>query len=171
MDYKQTDKEIIDECEFIELVQKYQNNMYRLAKSIVRRECDAEDAVSNAVYQAFKSINTLQNKDSFKSWILKIVSNESLMLFRKNKKVILLKEPLSENIPAKDEMGTDYDVWNTVQLLQDKYRIIVILFYYEDFSVKQIGEFLNLNENTVKVRLHRARNLIKKELTKKGEIL
>lgn len=169
MEYKQTGKERIDANEFADLVQVYQNNMYRLAKSIVRKDCDAEDAVSNAVYKAYRSINTLQKKDSFKSWILKIVSNESLMLLRKNKKVVIMKEPLNENIPERAVPDSDYDIWNTVQQIEDKYRVIVVLFYYEDLSVKQIGEILNLNENTVKVRLHRARNLLKQELTKKGE--
>lgn len=153
--------------EFSGLIKEYQTSLYRLAKSILLNEHDAEDAVCSAIYKAYISRNTIRNIGSFKSWILKIVSNESCTIYR-NKKRVVYVDTIAEDTPQIQEAETPYDVWDAIQKLDEKHRAIIVLFYYDDFSIKHISEILSIPQNTVKTRLLRARQKLKTELINQG---
>lgn len=159
--------ETINKSQFSNLVETHQLSMYRLAKSILLNEYDAEDAVGSAIYKAYVSRNTLKDLNCFKAWILKIVSNESYSIIRKNKKLIYMEEVIEPTQISKD-YESSYEVWDSVQKLEEKYRAIIVLFYYDDFSIKNIGEILDIPQSTVKVRLFRARQKLKIELLTQG---
>lgn len=157
----------ISKEEFCRLVKEYQTSMHRLARSILLNEHDAEDAVCSAVYKAYVSRNTIRNIDGFKSWILKIVSNESYSICRKNKNIVYVDKIENPEIFQEDN-DIKYAVFDAVEKLDEKYRAIVVLFYYDDFSIKHISEILNISQNTVKSRLLRARQKLKTELMNQG---
>jgi RNA polymerase sigma-70 factor (ECF subfamily) len=159
--------EMINKYQFSELVELHQFSMYRLVKSILINEHDVEDAISSALLKAYESRNTIRDINCFKSWILKIVSNESYTILRKKKNIIYVDE-IKENQYISDEHESPYEVWESIQRLEEKFRAIIVLFYYEDLSVKSISNILNVNQNTVKVRLFRARQKLKVELAKQG---
>ena len=77
----------INKTQFSKLVETHQLSMYRLAKSLLNNEDDAEDAVSSAILKAYDGRNTIRDVKNFKSWILKIVSNEAYSIFRKKKRL------------------------------------------------------------------------------------
>ena len=70
--------------EFCENVRACEKAMYALAFSVVKNESDAAEVISEAVYRAYKNLHTLQNKNSFKPWILRIVHNTAVEIIRKN---------------------------------------------------------------------------------------
>lgn len=150
--------------DFCRLVKEYQSSLYRLAQSILLNQHDTEDAVCSAIYKAYISRNTIRKTSSFKSWILKIVSNEAYTILRNKKKVVYTDAVIE---PAKDihESKTPYDVWGAIQKLDEKYRVPIVLYYYDDFSIKHISEILGMPQNTVKTRLLRGREKLKIELT------
>jgi len=162
--------ETIDKNKFLNLIETHQLSMYRLAKSILLNEHDAEDAVGSAICKAYVSRNTIRDLNCFKSWILKIVSNESYSILRKKKKIIYMEQVIEQN-QTQDDYESPYEVWDAVQKLDEKYRAIIVLYYYDDFSIKNISEILNIPQNTVKVRLFRARQKLKVELLTQGGLI
>ncbi|MBR5798684.1 MAG: sigma-70 family RNA polymerase sigma factor [Lachnospiraceae bacterium] len=145
------------------LIKEYTGNMYRLALSILQNQYDAEDAVSESVLKAYKNLDRLQDADKFKSWILQITANEARMIYRKRKKHYYA-DNMEALMPSFEE---DYhELWDVVMLLLRPYREVIILFYYERFSIAEIARILQVREGTVKSRLARGRRMLKEFLSR-----
>lgn len=153
-----------DEC-FISLVKKYKLNMFRLAKSIVHNDSDAEDAVGEAILKAYQNLGSLRSIDSMKPWIMKILVNESYTIVRRTSRVDLFEDMEKHAGSTRDDGN---ELWPAVTTLQEEYRSVVILFYYEDMSIRDICEVLGLPTGTVKSRLSRARKKLKTILVNEG---
>lgn len=150
---------------FCSCISEYKCNMFRLAKSILHNDADAEDAVSEAIMEAYKSLPTLRNTKSFKPWIMKILINESYALSNRRKKEIVCSDMEISDEAVVDE---NKELWNTVNGLDEEFRIVTVLYYYEDLSLKEICKVLDLPMGTVKSRLSRARNKLKDILAYQG---
>ncbi len=146
-------------------ISEYKFNMFRLAKSILHNDTDAEDAVSETILKAYDKLHTLKNMDSFKPWLIRILVNESYSLSNRRKKVVYLDEV---EFTEKTYIDNNKELWNVVGKLDEDFRTVTILFYYEDLSIKEIGKVLNLPTGTVKSRLSRARNKLKEILNNEG---
>ena len=144
--------------EFTDLVLNCQIAMYRLAIGILKNEADAEDAVSNAIMYAFEHLSSLKNVDKFKAWIMTIVANEAKSMFRKRKKIDLYSDSSLLDSVMED---SNKDVWQLVMSLDAEFSKVVVLYYYEGFSVKEISGIIHKSEGTVKSRLNRARKKLK----------
>ena len=147
------------EQQFLQL----ERNLYLTALSILRNQEDAKDAVQEAIYYAYRKQNSLINKSAFKAWITKIVINESYKIFHKRKQFVDIDEfdPLCFD-SAKDSDLVFFDLISKLKKKTDK--TIVILKFYNDFSLKQISELLKIPISTVKSRYYRALNKIKSEM-------
>ena len=137
--------------------------MFRLARSILRRDADAEDAVAEAVLRSFAHLDALQKKESVKSWLMRITANEAYRIFYRQRDLVPLDEVVWE--PASPE-NTDGEMglWEHVKALPDTLRAPVVLFYYEDLPVSEIADILALSPGAVKTRLSRARVLLRMRL-------
>lgn len=155
------------EC-VIAFIQEHQNEMYRFAYSYVKNREDALDVIQESVVKAIDSSKSLKDITSIKAWIFKIIANEANQLFRKNKRYA--GDIDLENLEQED--GTDtlteyinrQTVLKAVMNLEEKYRMIIILRYFENMQIREIGSILGLNRSTVKSRLYKALNILKKEL-------
>lgn len=143
---------------FAELVRENKVPMYRLAYGILRNQMDAEDAVSEAVVKAFERLNSLRDPEKFKPWMMQIVANEARKLYGKKKRVDLVEDASEMKLYHED---TKNELWDIVVRLDEKSRAVVILFYYEQLSLKEIGGVLDISEGTVKSRLFRAREKLR----------
>lgn len=161
---------MINKSQFSELIELHQLSMYRLAKSILLNEHDVEDAVGSALLKAYDSRNTIRDINCFKSWMLKIVSNEAYSILRKKKNIIYV-DKIGEGQQISNENESHYEVWESIQKLEEDYRAIIVLHYYEDLSVKSISKILDIKQSTVKVRLFRARQKLKADLIKQGGLV
>lgn len=141
--------------EFERLVIENQLSMYRLAMSILKNSNDAEDAVSETVLTAYEHLSSLKKNDSFKAWMMTILVNVSKKMLRKKKRVVLYDD-LGLFEKSTDEGSCE--MWEAVLTLNAKYAKVVILYYYEGFSTKEIAKILHIPEGTVKSRLSRARS-------------
>lgn len=151
------------QIEFCERVSQYRYQFYITAYALLRNEADAEDAVCNAILNGYEHLAQLKNPKKFKSWMLTIIKNEALKLYRKR-----MELPGDENVeqllpPAYDSHN---ELWDIVQTLSEEYRIVIVLFYYNDLSLKDISDILGISIGTVKSRLNRGRNLLKDALSK-----
>lgn len=144
---------------FCDNIKNLENGMYRLSYSILKNEEDAKDAVQEAIYNAYKNLETLKDKRKFKSWIYKIVTNTSFEILRNKKNYIDIEQ---ENIPAeKIDIDTNLTLWKAVQGLEQPYRTTITLFYYEDMSIKEISEITGSKVDAIKKQLSRGRDKIK----------
>lgn len=152
---------------FCSNISEYKLNMFRLAKSILHNDADSEDAVSETILKAYDKLYTLKKLESFKPWIMRILVNESYSLSNHRKRVVYLNE-----VEVKEEVfeNDNKELWSIVEKLDADFRIVTILFYYEDLSIKEISKALKLPIGTVKSRLSRARNKLKEKLNNEGGI-
>lgn len=147
---------------FSEQIRKLQNGMYKISFSILKNEYDAEDAVQECIYKAYKNLDKLVDKKKFKSWLYQILVNTCYEFA--NNKVNHLEIETQEIEDKKDDIDNKMTVWNAVQKLDQPYRTTITLFYYEDLSIKQISEITNIKQDAIKKQLSRGREKIKEVL-------
>ena len=145
--------------QFGQLVMKYKESLFFTAKSILRNDTDAEDAVCSAIMKAFENFSQLREQQYFKSWITRIVINEAYAICRKNKNLQSMEEMTTE--PA----YSDYhdEMWEIVNTLDEEFR--TVMFYYNDIPINEIAEYLDIAPGTVKSRLNRGRKKLKELIT------
>lgn len=147
---------------FSAAVKEHSRRMYRAARAVLDSDADAEDAVAQAVLQAWQSLDRLRDKDAVRPWLVKIAVNCAYAQRRKQGRVVYLEdldqEPTVQDPPRYDEL------WEAVCALPHERRAAVVLFYYEDMSVEQIAKCLGVPQGTVKSRLSRARKQLKEIL-------
>ncbi len=154
---------------FTNLILLLQKDLYRIAKVRLNNNEDIYDAVQETILIAFESIKKLKKIQYFKTWIIKILINQTNNIYRqKNNKKIISYENIEQNkIYNSDnieKVDTILDFEFLCKILQYEERIIVTLYYMEKFTDKEIGKILNLKENTVKTKRTRAKEKIKKIL-------
>lgn len=146
---------------FSRMVQAYTPNLYRLALGILHNREDAEDAVSESVLKAYEKLHTLRKKESFQAWLMQITANEAKRIYEKNKRVSPV-ENMEDYMP--DFRDEYHELWDMVMELDTVYREVVILYFYERFSVKEISSILHIAEGTVKSRLSRGKKQLREQL-------
>lgn len=149
--------------QFTTEVLKAEKSLYHIAKSILGNNEDCADAMQNAILHAFEKLHTLQNSKYFKTWITRILMNECYQLIRSKKEQIPYEDYFEMQAPAEQESYSE--VFDAVMELEANYRIPLILFYVEGFSIKEICQILKLSQSTAKTRLCRSRKLLKEKLT------
>lgn len=152
----------MDHETFTALIRQYTPNMYRLSCGMLRCPADAEDAVSEAVLKAWENLDRLKKPESFKAWIMQITANEARKIYRHTKRVSCV-ESVEDMTPVFVE--GNHELWDAVIRLGDGYREVIILYFYERLSIKEIGRALHIAEGTVKSRLSRGKKLLREVLS------
>ena len=146
-----------------QIILENMQTLYRVAFGILRTEDEINDAISNTTVIVFEKIHTLKNEEYFKTWLTRILINECYKIYNQNKKIVYLETYDQEKLTYNDEYVDD-DIKNLVRKLDKDLKEIVILYYFEDFSVKEIAKIMKIPEGTVKSRLSRARRELEKTL-------
>lgn len=151
---------------FISLIESSKSEMYKIAYSILHNDADAADAISETILKCWRNIGKLKKAKYFKTWLIRILINNCNDIIRKNSMTIYTEsydgiEPFDDSDMSKENISEYFD------MLPDNYRLIMILYYSHGFKVREIAQMLNMNENTVKTRLSRARSEFK-EIYKEG---
>ena len=166
---------------FHELVGPYEQNLYLIANAILRNEADAEDAVQEANLKAFLHLRQLIAPEKFKSWIFRIVVNESRMKIRNSRRHLFQSlerenqqdaECISSNLAdcrknpfeTMERAEVRAAVNQALQRLPKIYREIFIFRDVQELNVAECAEILGITPESVKVRLHRARLMMREEL-------
>lgn len=149
---------------FEQLVRESQDTMYRISMSMLKNEHDAQDAVSEAILKAYENLHKLRREEYFKTWLIRILINECKKVLKKSYTTTSLQ---SENLPEISDRDNPYvsiEIGDAIDSLPQKIRLVVIMFYVEDYSIKEIKRVLNIPEGTVKSRLNKGRTLLKEKL-------
>lgn len=142
---------------FSELIQIYKKDMYQVAYSILMNNEDVADAVQDTILSCWEKINKLRQDQYFKAWMLRILINKCNDICRQKKRE-MPSEILEEQV-LEDAVNIEWE--EALQLLDEKYRVVVVLYYKEEYSIKEIAKLLHLPGNTVSTRLRRAREKLK----------
>lgn len=147
---------------FCDNVKSLETGMYRLSYSILKNDADAKDAVQEAICKAYASIEKLRDKRKFKPWIYRIITNTCFEMIKNVEHFVDIEEEQIQE--EKVDIDSNLTLWNAVQNLSQPYRTTIILFYYEDMTVKEISNITGIKVDAVKKQLSRGREKIKENI-------
>ena len=145
--------------EITETVREFSDMLFRTALSYTANKTAAEDILQDVFLKYLTDSTLFHDSEHKKAWLLRVTINECIKYHRSvwNKRRVSLEEIRPSGIREQ------HDLFDLVMELPGKYRIVIHLYYYEQLSVREIGELLHLKESTVQSRLHRARKKLRKE--------
>lgn len=139
--------------------------MYVTAKSILKDDNDCADAIQNAIVKAFMKRHSLKNEAYARTWLIRIVINECYSILRSSRKIVSLEECKELNDTYEEDKKDYGELYAAIRHLKDDLRMVVVLYYIEEFSCREIAAILEISEGAVQKRLARARAKMKEELT------
>ena len=150
------------------LVEKYRSNLYTVAFNMCKNAQDAEDVVQDTFIQYLSHKKAFESDEHIRAWLIRVAINKA-----KNKNNAFFRR---NSLPLEDYIGTltfeseeSSELFETVMKLPEKYRIVIHLFYYEDYSVNEIADILKVTTSNVKVRLSRGRMSLRNTLKEAWE--
>ena len=146
-----------EQKEYQEIVEKYSNMVYRLSYFYTNSKYDADDIYQDVFLKYLQNKKQFENEEHKKAWLIRVTINccKKLWLSSWKRKII----PLDDEI--KFEMEKNIGLYNEIKKLPKKYRVVIHLFYYEQYSVKDISKILKQKESTIRTWLTRARKMLK----------
>ena len=162
-EHKEIKRAISGEKEaFSNLIKRNKLYLYKTAYMYVKDEEKSLEVLQETIVRGITNINKLKNPMYFKTWITRILINVAIDMNRRNSKIEELNET-SAIIEEKNSISLEerLDLYNAVDLLNENYKTVVIMKYFNDMKIKDIAEVMNIPENTVKTYLNRAKESLK----------
>jgi RNA polymerase sigma-70 factor, ECF subfamily len=178
---KLSDNEIIDsilkgnENDYTLIIDRYKDRAYSLLSNMLKNNMDAEEALQDSFIKAYNALKSFKRESKFSTWFYKIVYNTGITVVTgKKRSVAMQMSSIDDVYYLKDE---DNEVYSTsenakqylikmVDKLPIRNSLVLILFYIDNFSIKEISEVMDLSLVNAKVLLHRSRNLLRDLLMK-----
>lgn len=152
---------------FAEIIRLNMQDLYKAGKAILKCEEDIADAVQETILSCWKNIGSLQKDKYFKTWLIRIMINKCNDIIKSQEKYVLRDEMPAEFEEEKNFKNIEWE--ETLNSIDEKYRLIIILYYIHGFKTAEISELLDIKEATVRTRLKRARENLKKEYRTKDK--
>ncbi|MDF2926459.1 MAG: polymerase sigma factor, sigma-70 family [Paenibacillaceae bacterium] len=142
---------------FLAKYEAYGRMLFRIAMVHLGNKADAEEAVQEAFIKLLYKAPEFGDQEHEKAWIIRVITNLCRNMARSvwNRRVVRMEE-----MEQYAGSGPDLELLEHVLRLPSKYKIVIHLFYYEDYPVRQIAEILKLRESAVKMRLQRGRQML-----------
>ncbi|KOS66861.1 RNA polymerase sigma factor SigW [Lysinibacillus contaminans] len=169
-----------DQNAFADIVSLYQHKLYQVCYRMLSNKQEAEDIAQEAFVRAYMNLHTFDQKRKFSTWLYRIATNLCIDRIRKKKPDYYLDAEVTgtegldmySQIAAKDQLPEETLVQMELQeriqyeigRLPDKYRSVIVLKYIEELSLQEISEILDMPLGTVKTRIHRGREALRKQL-------
>jgi RNA polymerase sigma-70 factor (ECF subfamily) len=179
-DRQLTDNQVVErvlagEASLFEVImRRYNQRLYRAARAITRSDSEAEDILQDAYVRAFQHLGQYRGDSAFGAWLTRIAVNEAIGRLRHSKKFEPLEDSEGEVLHmsspdrSPEQNAADSEtralLEQAVERLPDNYRVVYILREVEELSTAETAQVLEATEENVKVRLHRARALLRKQL-------
>ena len=153
--------------EFERAARENAQRLYAHAAVMLRSASDAEDAAEEAVYQLFKRKKPFESEEHCRAWLIRVTVNASLKILRRRKHYSDDNSEL-EKITSQFEYPEQSELFIAVSELEEKYKAVVLLYYYENMSAEEISKMLKISATAVTTRLDRARKQLKEKLERSG---
>jgi len=158
------------------LIRKYNQRLYRVGMSIINDDAEVEDTMQVAYIRAYENLGKFEFRSGFSTWLTRILINESLLRIKKRKSLAMKVEAVDNNmnqlsLPVSKtplsgvinkELKTALE--EAIRQLPEKYRTVFIMREIEDMNVAETQQCLDLTEANVKVRLNRAKAMLRDTL-------
>ncbi len=153
-----------------EIINEYFKLLFKISYNYTLDAFKAEDIVQEVFLKFYRARNTFNDDEHIKNWLIRVTKNLSLNAVKKKKRILLNDEYIND-LPdnsfsfksVNDEMTA------CVMSLKDNYKDIILLYYYDDLSIKEIAQVLKITETNVQTRLDRARKKLKEIIEKRNE--
>lgn len=154
--------------QFKEIVRTYSGYVYTITYRMLGNTADAEDAAQETFIKVYKKLQNYDEAYELKTWLSAIAMNTARDMFRKTKHGGMTEseeeiDQIAGTREASAEVQNRLDVATMLSCLDIRYRSVVILFYMERYSIREISGMLKKSENVIKVWLHRARKMLTKQ--------
>ena len=152
------------------LILEKEKSMWNIAYNMLQNKSDIEDAIGNAIVKAFAGLDSLKEDRYASTWLIRILINECNNIRSSNKKRLQNEDVLDEEMIDEKASGWQDKVEDKIMIegvlkgLSEEQRSVTLLYYVEEYSVKEIAEILEIPKGTVKSRLKTAREKLKKML-------
>lgn len=144
-----------DSAAFVELMEGQKSVMYKVARSYLRNDADAADAMSETVLACFEKLGSLRQPQYFRTWLVRILIRKCQDILRDRRRSVPLDE--IAQVGRDDPGHARVEFLDLLDSLDEKYRTVLLLYYGEGFTVGEIAQAMDLKVETVKTRLKRAR--------------
>ena len=148
---------------FTSLYRKYANFVYSIALSYMKNPADAEDVTADVFVRLLETDISFPDETHARAWLATVVRNRCKNLLRHWLRRKREAEEVMEQIPVSDRAADVQQVMQALLALPEKYRLPLLLFAVEGYSVRETADILHMNESTVRTRIARAREMIRKE--------
>lgn len=139
----------------------YYQSLLRLAYNYTFNTSDSEDIVQDVFIKYYKCNKSFESDTHEKNWLMRVTINQSIDFIKHKSKVLISNDYINDLPDTSDADSKNEDLKVYVNMLDYKYRTVIILFYYDNYSINEISNILNISENSIKVRLNRARVKLK----------
>lgn len=154
-----------DKEAFSELIELLKMDLYKIAKTRLQSEDDISDVMQETIICAYKSIKSLKKPESFKKWLIKILVNHCNDTYKKKANSQISLEDVDEKVysfQSKDLENMEME--DLLKILKEDEKLIITLYYLENYTSREIAEILEMNENTIKTKVARAKAKIRNQL-------
>ena len=146
-----------------EIFEKYKDRIFAIAFNYFKNSIDADDVVQETFYKLYKNERLFESEEHLRNWLIRVAVNECKRVtfsswFKKKEPLEDYAKTLIWNDPEESE------VFLAVMSLTKKYRTVIHLYYYEDYSIKEIASLLDISETAVSTQLQRGRKKLKENL-------
>ena len=156
---------ILSEQEFNKKYELYSQELMNISYGYTKSRDDSLDIIQNVFTKIVNNPKQFNNLNEEKYWLIRITINECKDFLRKKSKRPIINVDLVNSFSNYDsETEKLHYIADVVKTLPEKYRVVIILFYWDSLSIKEIAKVLKVSEDTIKKRLERARKLIKIEM-------
>jgi RNA polymerase sigma-70 factor (ECF subfamily) len=155
------------------IVSEYGNRLLRTCYLILKDREEAEDVVQETFIRIFQKMDTFREKSGLYTWIYTIALNLSRDRLRKKQDTLILEDEWVGNNEVEYQVEKNFDrdlLRKELYHLNSLYREVLVLFYFEELSIKEISNLLNEKEGTIKSKLSRGRRILKESLLKGGQL-
>lgn len=140
------------------IIRKYGDMLYRLSLIMLKNQSDAEDAVQETIIKYYQKAPVFADSGHEKAWLIKVATNKCRDMLRFSGRYIQTEEDFLEKIA--DET-TDYGIIEALTALPEKYRLVMTLYYIEEYKIEDIAKIIGRTPSAVKMRLQKGRRLLK----------
>ena len=154
----------------IEYIKENQEKLYRIAYTYTKNQEKALDVVQEAITKSLENINILRHEAYVKTWFYRILLNEAIKA-SKNDKTFVDYDSVEKELHInshENELVEKIDIYETIQKLNEKLKTVIILRFFENLKIEEIAYITKTNSNTVKSRLYKGMEEIKKEIERRS---
>ena len=148
--------------QFTDLAKKYIDTVFRVALSYTKSPADAEDITQDVFLALFREKREFESDDHVRYWLIRVTVNECRKWFRSAKRIVGSFEEYASTVPFESQRHSD--LFYAVMDLPMKYRIPILLYYYEGYATDEIAAIMKIPKGTVCTNLKRGREMLKKTL-------